>query len=173
MWKISEFFLSEIFQFLELKFSIYLNRRVSVMLPANILLFVTISIWCSRRPSSVVRSLDFFRHISRKPMMKSSIYTHEPKRLQKYLHMCAQWRFRSPCSFVHSSILTKIFTGHILIVKDAEFLHADNKDFDQAAQMTDKQADLSRHWARVSDGTFSLVVAHILLIHPFSQCIWF
>ena len=31
IWKISEFFLSENFQFLEIKFSIYLNRRVFVM----------------------------------------------------------------------------------------------------------------------------------------------
>ena len=31
IWKISEFFLSENFQFLEVKFSIYLNRRVFVM----------------------------------------------------------------------------------------------------------------------------------------------
>ena len=32
IWKISEFFLSENFQFLEVKFSIYLNRRVFIML---------------------------------------------------------------------------------------------------------------------------------------------
>ena len=31
IWKISEFILSEYFQFLEVKFSIYLNRRVFVM----------------------------------------------------------------------------------------------------------------------------------------------
>ena len=31
IWKISQFFLSENFQFLEMKFSIYLNRRVFVM----------------------------------------------------------------------------------------------------------------------------------------------
>ena len=31
--KISEFFLSENFQFLEVKFSIYLNRRVFIMIP--------------------------------------------------------------------------------------------------------------------------------------------
>ena len=31
VWKISEFFLSENFQFLEIKFSIYLNRHVFVM----------------------------------------------------------------------------------------------------------------------------------------------
>ena len=35
MKKISEFFLSETFQFLEVKLSIYLNRRVFVMLYAR------------------------------------------------------------------------------------------------------------------------------------------
>ena len=34
IWKISEFFYLKIFQFLEVKFSIYLNRRVFVMLYA-------------------------------------------------------------------------------------------------------------------------------------------
>ena len=39
IWKISNFFLSEYFQFLEVKISIYLNRRVFVMPPKFIICF--------------------------------------------------------------------------------------------------------------------------------------
>ena len=39
IWKISEFFLSEKFWFLEVKFSLYLNRRVFVMMFEDTFLF--------------------------------------------------------------------------------------------------------------------------------------
>ena len=54
--KLSDFFLSEKFQFLELKFSIYLNRRVFVMHKASTFCWkasVSTFIECETRPTVV------------------------------------------------------------------------------------------------------------------------
>ena len=44
--------------------------------------------------------------------------------------MCAQWRFRSVCAVWPESSMGALWTD-----KNAKFLHADNKDSDQTAQM--------------------------------------
>ena len=45
IWKVAGFFLSDFFQFLEAKFSIYLNRRVFVMLRIKLSAFLRLVLW--------------------------------------------------------------------------------------------------------------------------------
>ena len=52
--------------------------------------------------------------------------------------------------------------GAFWIANDAKFLHADNEDWSDCA---DVQADLSLHWAHMSEATYSHVAAQILKGH--------
>ena len=56
------------------------------------------------------------------------------------------------------AVWSEFSLGAFWIAKDAKFLHADNEDWSDCA---DAQADLSLHWAHMSDSTFSHVTAQM------------
>ena len=55
----------------------------------------------------------------------------EPQHEKTYRRTCTPYKDSDQPA--HSYCLIRIFTGPILIAKDAEFSHADNEDSDQAA----------------------------------------
>ena len=67
-----------------------------------------------------------------------------PAKFQINLHVHAVW--------------TEFSLGTFWITKDTQFLHVNNEDWSDSM---DAQVDLRRHWAYMSEGTFSHVTAHI------------
>ena len=65
--------------------------------------------------------------------------------------LCIQQRFNSAC-------MTESSLGAFWIAKNTKFLHGDNKNGSDCAEV---QADLTLHWTHMSKGTFSHDAAQI------------
>ena len=76
-----------------------------------------------------------------------------------YIRTYAQQSFRSVLIHAVQSVSS---LGAFWIAKDAKFLHANNKDFDQIALMC--MLILYLYQVHMSEGVFSHVVVHLLLL---------
>ena len=141
IWKISEFFISENFQLLEVKFSIYLNRLVFVMRCLyNILHMcgINLCILCMLKGTFSFDTVHILENNE-----NTDYFSHNIRKWPSNIHACSQPRFRSACTF---RVWSESFTEHILDSQGCKVSSCSNKRlWSDFADFADVQADLSLH----------------------------